>query len=69
MVRGMTDREALLKEIDAVVRIIRSDEDALHLKTLSAPARTLLEMQIKTRGLALAALRQQLEKLPAGRSD
>ena len=59
----MADRQALQNEIDWLVRIIRSNEDSLKLKTLGASARTLLETQIKTRGLTLAGLRQQLAAL------
>ncbi|MDP2368150.1 hypothetical protein [Rhodoferax sp.] len=59
----MTKRETLEKEIDALDRMIRSNKASLRLKTLSASDRTLLEMQIKTRGRAVTALRQQLEDL------
>jgi len=61
--RGMTPREVLQKEIDWLVQIIRTNEASLKLKTISALDRTLLEMQIKTRGHTLTGLRQQLADL------
>ena len=59
----MPSREELQKEIDWLVQIIRTNEASLKLKTLSALERTLLEAQIKTRGLTLAGLRQKLADL------
>ena len=64
----MVTREALEKEIDVLVRIIRSHEASLKSKTTIAPARTLLEMQINTRSLALAALRQKTRRSLATRT-
>ena len=59
----MVDREAVEKEIDWLVRIIRSDEDSLKLKTLPPLSRTLIETQIKTRSLRLKGLREQVADL------
>ena len=59
----MPSREELQKEIDWLFQIIRTNEASLKLKTLSAVERTLLESQIKTRGLTLAGLRQKLADL------
>ena len=60
----MATSEELQKEIDWLFQIIRTNEASLKLKTLSAVERTLLESQIKTRGLTLAGLRQQLANVP-----
>jgi len=59
----MATSEELQKEIDWLFQIIRTNEASLKLKTLSALERTLLEAQIKTRGLTLAGLRQKLADL------
>ncbi len=59
----MTQREALEKEIDVLGLIIESNRAALKLQTVGASDRTLLEMQIKTRGDRLKDLKQQLDDL------
>jgi len=59
----VTQREALEKEIDVLGLIIESNRAALKLQTVGASDRTLLEMQIKTRGDRLKDLKQQLDDL------
>ncbi len=60
---GPTQREALEKEIAALGFIIESNRASLKLQTVSASDRTLIEMQIKTRGERLKDLKQQLDAL------